>query len=139
MVTYNYPSVGNGGYRWNILQRVFNTIGIEPAGLGDIGDQTVLQFERPLTEEEKVALDAVMANNPTYPPATTNTVFSLLDVWNRRQEIATELGLPYDLYYNESVQGSGDIDTIEIHFKKELTTEEIQRVYDNYPRLLNIK
>jgi hypothetical protein len=80
-----------------------------------------------------------MADNPTYPPATTNTVFSLLDVWNRRQEIATELGLPYDLYYNESVVGSDDIDTIEIHFKKQLTEEEIQRVYDNYPRLLTVK
>jgi hypothetical protein len=139
MTIYYYPTIGNSGYRWNALQRVHNAIGIEPIGLGDVGEQTYLQFDRELTEAEQTTVTAVMADNPTYPPATTNTVFSLLDVWNRRQEIATELGLPYDLYYNESVQGSGDVDTIEIHFKKELTAEEIQRVYDNYPRLLTIK
>jgi hypothetical protein len=139
MATYYYPSVGSSGYRWNVLQRVYNTAGIEPLSLGDVGEQTYLEFSRELTEAEKAAVDAVMADNPTYPPASANTVFTLMDVWNRRAAIAEALGLDYDLYYNESVQGSGDVDLIEIHFKKQLSEAEIQMVYDNYPRLLNLK
>jgi hypothetical protein len=139
MATYYYPSVGSSGYRWNVLQRIANAIGLEPVALGDVGEQTYLEFPRGLTEEEKNAVDAVMADNPTYPPQTANTVFTLMDVWNRRQQIADALGLEYDLYYTESMEGSGDIDLIEIHFKKQLSEAEIQMVYDNYPRLLNLK
>jgi hypothetical protein len=138
MTAYNYPLVA-GGYRWNLLQRIYNTIGILPDSVGDVGEYTVLQFSEPLSEQDKSAVDAIMADDPQQPPTTENTVFSLLDVWNRKEQIADALGLPYDLYYSESVPGSGDVDTIEIHFKKVLNEEELQRVWANYPRLLTHK
>lgn len=138
-MTYYYTSVGSGGYRWNMLQRIFNTVGIEPTETGDVGEQTYVKFTRELTEAEKTLLDGVMADNPTYPPEPNGTRFVIIDVWNRRSEIITAMGIEYKVYYSESVPGSGDVDQIELHFNKTLTTQERNKVASEYQKLITLK
>lgn len=136
---YIYPKV-NGGYRWNLLQRVFNTIGLEPTNLSDVGDTTVLSFSRELTVAEKLLVDGIMADNPTFPPTTINTVYNLKDIWETRQEFATKLGnLPFKIYYNESVPGSNVFDRIELHFDKVLGAAERNKVTDEQSKLMTLK
>lgn len=139
MFDYSYPQV-NGGYRWNLLQRVFNTINLYPTNLSDVGDLTVLSFDRELTPAEKTLVDAIMVDNPTRPPTTTNTVFTLKDIWETRQEFATKLGnLPFKIYYNESVPGSNNFDRIELHFAKVLGAAERNKVVDEQSKLMTLK
>lgn len=138
--TYYYPIVSQTGYRWNMLQRIYNTIGLEPINSGDVGDQTYLTFSRELTVQEKASVDAIMADNPTFPPTTTNTVYSLKDIWETRQEFSTKLGnLQFRIYYNESVPGSGLFDRVELHFLKTLSAAEKNKVVDEQSKLMTLK
>ena len=88
-----------------MLQRILNTIGIEPIATGDTGGQTYLEFTRELTTQEKAQLDAIMADNPTQPPTPVGSRFVIRDVWNQKSLIETSMGFPYKVYYSESTPG----------------------------------
>lgn len=135
---YDYQQV-SGGYRWNMLQRIFNEVGIEPIGSGDVDDRTVLTFSRPLTDTEKQKLDTLMASNPTFPPSTGGTIFVVRDVWNQKTLIEDAMGATYKLYYSESVIGSGDIDQVELHFDQVLTSTQCDKVISEYGKLISLK
>lgn len=137
---YFYPQV-QGGYRWNMLQRCLNEVGIEPIGSGDVGEplQTYLDFSRELTQSEKAILDNVMASNPTLPPAPTGTVFVIRDVWNQKSLIEEQMGFPYQVYYSESNPGSGDIDQVELHFANTLTNPQRNKIVSEYSKLITLR
>lgn len=136
-MNYRYPQV-QGGYRWNMLQRIAHAVGLEPVGTSDVQVdsqwETCLTFSRELTEAEKAALDAVMADNPTFPPSSP-TRFVVRDVWNQRNAIAAAIGVPYRIFYSQSVEG-GEVDQVELHFDRPLTEAEKGRVRDTYARLI---
>jgi hypothetical protein len=143
MFDYQYPQV-TSGYRWNILERVKNEVGIEPINLSDVSISdvwyTVVSFDRELTAEEKTKLDTTMADNPGFPPTEpTNTVYNLKDIYETRLEFSTVLGnLPFFIYYNESTPGAG-FDRIQLHFKKGLSQAEKNKVKDEFSKLLTVK
>ncbi len=144
-MNYTYPQV-EGGYRWNMLQRIYNAIGLEPIGSGDSGGMTFLNFDRELTVEEEETVDAIMADNPTMPPVAVDpasgdskTVFIITDVYNKRDQISAAIGLPYETYYSESVPGSGEVDQIELHFAGPLTQEQKDTVITEYGKLISLK
>jgi hypothetical protein len=136
---YQYTQVTTG-YRWNILERIKNEVGITPTNLSDVSISdvwyTVVSFDRELTAEEKTKLDTLMANNPGYPPTEpTNTVYN----YETRLEFSTVLGnLPFFIYYNESTPGSG-FDRIQLHFKKGLSQAEKNKVVSEFSKLLSVK
>jgi hypothetical protein len=134
---YWYTQV-SGGYRWNMLQRIFNAIGIEPIGSGDVSGQTYLQFSRALTDLERVSVDAIMADNPTFPPVNAGTTYVIRDVWNQKSLFETNLGFSYKIYYSESVPGSGNVDQIELHFGA-LTNTQKNKVASEYAKLIAVK
>src|SRR4051812_17149218 len=101
MFRYWYPQVSTSGYRWNMLARISYAIGIEPQGSGDVGGQTYLEFVRELTSAEQATVVAIMADNPTYPPTTISTVGTIRDVWSQKAYFQQQIGLTYDLYYDE--------------------------------------
>jgi hypothetical protein len=137
---YFYPQIDRSkGYAWNMLQRILNTIGIEPIGSGDVAGQTYLEFSRDLTNAEKAQVDSIMANNPTIPPVDTGSVFIIRDVWNQKDLIATQMGFPYKVYYSESVPGSGNVDQIELHFASTLTTTQKNKIISAYGQLISLK
>jgi hypothetical protein len=80
-----------------------------------------------------------MADNPTLPPVNPGTAFVIADVWNKREEIAAAIGLPYETYYSESVPGSGEVDQIELHFLEQLTDEQKTKVITEYGKLIALK
>jgi hypothetical protein len=133
---YDYPPV-SGGYRWNMLQRILNVIGIEPIGSGDVSDRTVLEFSRELTPQEKAQLDALMADNPTLPPTPAGSRFVIRDVWNQKTLIEQQMGFPYKVYYSESVPGSGNVDQVELHFAQTLTTAQRNSIISAYGKLIS--
>jgi len=140
MTSYRYPQVA-GGFRWNALQRIKKAIGIEPIGTADLVLDvpiTVLTFDRELTRAEKTALDAVMADNPTFPPTTGGTRFIIRDVWNQRSFLEGRLGRSYDLYYQESTPGSGDVDEIVLVFSTTLTTGQRDQVISEFGNLIRV-
>lgn len=143
-MTYQYPQV-TSGYRWNILQRCINEVGVEPTNLSDISISdvwyTVVEFSRELTAQEKSNLDTLMVSNPGYPPTEpANTVYQILDIWETRGEFSTKLGnLQFNIYYNESVPGVSGFDRIQLHFKKALGSAEKNKVKDEHSKLLTLK
>lgn len=137
---YQYPQV-QGGYRWNLLQRILNTIGIEPISVSDAQVDgvfyTFLAFSRELTAQEKVQVDAIMADNPTFPPSGTVRV-KIKDLWEKLADFRASSGLNVKLYFSESVPGSGVIDTLELHTDSPLTTQQKNKVQTAYNNLLTI-
>lgn len=136
---YSYPQISSVGYRWNLLQRILNTIGIEPFALSDVAGETILEFNRDLTAAEKVQVDAIIANNPTLPPANSGSTFTIRDVWNQKDLIGTQMGFLYKVYYSESVPGSGNVDQIELHFSQILTTTQRNKIISEYGKLITLK
>jgi len=135
---YKYTPV-SGGYRWNMMQRIEETVGLRPTMTGDTGGFTVVRFSRELTAEEKALLDSLMADNPTQPPTTGGTKFVVKDIFNQRNTIGAAIGFPYRVYYSESVPGSGNIDLVELHFDKTLTTQERNKVLSEFSKLITLK
>lgn len=134
---YKYTQV-TGGYRWNMVQRIQEVVGIRPNMTGDVGGFTVVNFSRELTPQEKTLLDGVMADNPTLPPTTGGSKFVIKDVFNQKSLIQTAMGFNYSVYYSSS-QGSNVIDQIEIHFPSTLTTIQINKILSEYGKLITLK
>ena len=139
---YNYTQVSNNGYRWNMSQRIFNEMGIKPTMTGDTPDgsdgmKTIVEFSRELTPQEKSTLDAIMATDPTIPPTATCRV-KIGDMWNKLAQFNASSGANFKLYYSQSVPGSGNVDTLELHTDAPLTNQQKTKVQDAYKNLLNI-
>ena len=132
---YIYPQVVDG-FRWNMLKRIKNEVGIEPINLSDTNNETFVYFDRKLTDQEKSTLDSVMKDSPSYPPKTTNTVFKIEDIWERLTKFNSQTGFDFKLYYSESVSGSGKFDQIELHASKQLTDLEQAKVKEEYGKLI---
>jgi hypothetical protein len=142
-MTYTYPNFT--GYHWNAEQRCTNEVGVTPL----YSEQPViygvrnlsLHFDRELTPAEKTKLDTLMASNPGYPPTeAANTVYTLKDIWETRNEFSTVLGnLPFFIYYNESNPGVSGFDRIQLHFKKGLSQAEKNKVKDEHSKLMSLK
>lgn len=129
----------SAGYAWNMVQRILNTIGIKPILTCDTGGQTVIEFTRELTPTEKTQLDTVMVSNPTVAPTNAGTTFVIRDVWNQRAFFQQQIGLTYNVYYSESVPGSGIVDQVELHFPTTLTNTQKNKVISEYGKLVSVK
>ena len=135
---YKYPQIDRTtGYAWNIRQRCLNELGISPTGSGDSGGFTFINFAEPLTPEQKTALDNLMAGNPSVPPANTCRI-KIGDMWNKLAQFNANSGADFKLYYSQSVPGSGNVDTLELHTNAPLTNQQKTKVQDAYKNLLNI-
>ena len=124
-----------------MTQRIFNEVGLKPTMTGDSPDgaggmKTVINFDRELTPTEKSILDVVMASNPTQPPVASGTVLKIKDIWNRLNDFKLATGLDFKLYYSESIPGSGNIDQIELHAPKILSTQERNKTISEYSKLI---
>lgn len=139
---YSFPQVDRTvGYAWNMSQRILNEVGIKPTMTGDVPDgsssmKTVINFDRELTPTEKATLDVVMASNPTLPPVASGTVLKIKDIWNRLNDFKLATGLDFKLYYSQSVPGSGNVDVIELHASKTLSTQERNKTISEYSKLI---
>jgi hypothetical protein len=137
---YKYPPLDRTvGYAWNALQRIEQEVGLKPDVIGDSSGMTFVNFSRPLTVGEKTILDALMASNPTLPPTNVNTKFVIKDIWSQKSTIETAMGLPYKVYYSQSVAGSGVVDEIQIHFASTLTTTQRNKIISEYGKLITLK
>ena len=137
---YKYTQIDRTvGYAWNAMQRIQEVVGLRPTVMGDTSGFTYVTFSRELTEQEKTLLDALMADNPTLPPTNTNTKFVIRDVWTQKSFIETAMGLPYKVFYSQSVPGSGVVDQIEIQFSKVLSTQERNKIISEYGKLITLK
>jgi hypothetical protein len=137
---YKYPQIDRTqGYAWNAMQRIEQEVGLRPTAMGDSAGFTFVNFSRELTAQEKTILDTLMASNPTLPPTTVNSKFVIRDVWSQKSFIETQMGLPYKVFYSQSVLGSGVVDQIEIQFDKVLTTQERNKIISEYGKLITLK
>ena len=137
---YKYPQIDRTtGYAWNAMERIEQVVGLRPNAIGDSAGFTFVAFSRELTEQEKAFLDSLMASNPTLPPTNANTKFVIRDVWTQKSFIETAMGLPYKVFYSQSVPGSGVVDQIEIQFNKILTTQERNKIISEYGKLISLK
>lgn len=136
---YIYPHA-IGAYRWNMLQRIREAVGVYPTQTGDFdgpdGKVTMIQFDAALTAAQKTALDNLMLANPANPPTPAGTVFKLDDIWEKLAEFNAATGITFRLYYSESVPGSGKIDTIELHANSVLTNTQKTRVKNTFAAIL---
>lgn len=139
MAEYIYNQVAKDGYRWNILQRCLNEVGIEPINCFDTQIdgilKTILSFSRELTIAEKTNLDTLMANNPTLPPTTGGTIFKIDDIWEKLANFRSTTGIQWKLYFSQSV-ANGPIDTIELHAGQTLTTPQKNQTRNAFAALI---
>jgi hypothetical protein len=136
--TYIFPQV-NGGYRWNMFQRIYYAIGLRQTASWDANGKTYLVFERALTESEETLLNDIMNNDPTNPPATTNTEFKVKDLYEFQTDLMNSMGLSFKMFFSESISGSGRIDMINLQFDKVLTSQEKNKVINMYQSLIDLK
>jgi hypothetical protein len=138
MMEYYYPQVS--GYRWNMLQRLKKAVGREPVSSGDIQMSgvwmTFLRFNPPLSAGEESLVAAVMADNPCYPPSTFGARFRIDDLWERLGDFRAATGIQFDLYFNESVPGSGVVDLLELHSPSPLTNQQRNQVKSAFASII---
>jgi hypothetical protein len=138
MAEYVYPKT-QGGYPWNMLQRVKIALGLDIySGEMQIDGiwKTVLHFPRNLSRDEKTALDAIMASNPTRPPATANTRFFVGDLFEYLGRLKSATGIHLDLFVTEEVLNSGKFDRLELHANRVLSSAEKTSLRAAYANLL---
>lgn len=136
---YDYPQV-IGGYRFNMLQRIFKECGIWPLDCPDIMIdgvwRTVPTFDIALSAEQKSALDILMADNPTFPPTPTGTKFQAIDLYENRATLSTKWGKNFWVWWDESVRGSGSFDKVLLYFDDNLSIAQRNAVRTEYGNLL---
>ena len=138
MNEYKYNQIDRTvGYAFNAMERIEQSVGLRPNAIGDSSGQTFVNFSRELTAGEKTILDTLMASNPTLPPTATCRV-KIGDMWNKLAQFNTSSGANFKLYYSQSVPGSGNVDTLELHTDAPLTNQQKTKVQDAYKNLLNI-
>lgn len=125
-----------------MIQRIKEEVGVEPIATHDIqeGDswKTEIVFSRELSTQEKNKLDSVMTDEPTKPPSTSKTILKIKDIWENRESFKESIGnLKFDVFFTESVVGSGKIDQIELHFKDDLTLVQKELVKVEYGKLIS--
>lgn len=132
---YYYPKITSGGYRWNLLKKCLWEIGIEPIGISDVGEQTILEFSRELTQEEKSLLNDIMANDPQNPPSYGERLF-VKDIQEDISDIKNETGLTkLRLFFTESVKGSGNVDRLCFWHPTPLTQVQKNKLRTAYTNL----
>lgn len=132
---YIFPQVV-GGYRWNLLKRCLHEVGIEPSCVSDVGEKTIVQFDRALSDAEVEALDALMNDNPTYPPSNSGTVLTVDDIWEQFSAFKQNAGVDLKMYFSEKDPGSGNINQIELHSTEVLTQEQKDSIKTAYANLI---
>jgi len=137
---YKYPQV-IGGYRWNILKRCLKEVGVEPLYVGDMPENSILYtfvvFSAPLTAPQEAALNTLMSNNPQFPPSPgANTRFIIKDIYEFFDQFEADVGVGLDIYFSETVPGSGEINRIEIIANKAMTNAEKNKLRNAYSSLI---
>lgn len=135
---YKYPKI-TGGYHWNMLMRCEIEVGIKPIGCHTTNTETVIQFNNPLTNAQKILLDTLMVNNPSFPPVSVGTVFKIEDIWERLGNFRVQSGINFNMYFSESIANSGKIDMIEIHAPSILTNQQINKVKTEFAKLITVQ
>jgi hypothetical protein len=143
--SYDYPQVrreSEGGYTFNMITRIIKDVGIEPFNTSDVQFggvwRTVIDFTVALTAPQKAALDALMANDPCFPPTPTGTRYVSLDLYENRALLRTKFNKTFWIWWQESVPGSGSFDRVLIYFDDVLTTGNRNTVASEYSKLLSL-
>jgi len=130
-MTYRFEQV-SGGFRYNLLKRCLHEVGIEPIGCHDEGEETVVIFDRELTEYENKKLQFLMKDNPTFPPKRSNHIFRIVDIGEWIDYFNKATGIEFHLYCNHLE----DIDVLELHTNDHLTWGQVQNVRTQYSKLM---
>ena len=140
---YEYIYDQTTGYKWNTISKIARDLGINS---GDVwsGDnqldgvwKTIIYTRVELTDQQKVILDSIMIDDGR-PPSTQNSIIMIKDIQEFQQEMKTSSGINFEIYYSESVPGSGKFDLIELHFDKNLTNQEKSKLISSYGDLANV-
>ena len=132
---YYYPKAG-GDYRWHIQQKCLLAIGREPVAMMDTSDnQTMLRFDPPLDTGEETLISDIfidpgeVCNAPTV--AVANNKYHIKDIYEWRDELATNIGFPVQLWFVKSAPEKEVPDMIELQFAgRILTTQDKKAVTD---------
>jgi len=137
--TYFYPKVDRtAGFFANILEEIEYRLGRAPYNYasGDTGDQTWIIFDPPLSTEEKVVVDEIMAHGCAPPPPEDGeTVFEITDLHSNIRQVALDMGLDPDkvrLRYGKSALNLKDCDKIYIYTGAKLDASGIEKVKLTY-------
>lgn len=107
-------------------------MGVEPVGCHDQEDNTVLIFDRELSEQEKQRLDSLMNNDPTFPPKS-KTIFRIVDIGEKLDWFNEQCGIGLRLFCS----GNERTDVLELHTEQELTEEQKQKVKQVFSNLIS--
>lgn len=128
---YGFPIV-TSGYRWNLLKRCQYEVGLEPTCISDVGEQTVIAFERELTAQELSALSALMEDSPQNPPNGMEQIL-IKDLDSCFEQLKADSGLlDLQYYFVESQPGSGVFDRIALCHEGPLAEEQKLAVKNAY-------
>lgn len=131
---YLYPTVG-GAYRYNLIQKCAIVIGRPPSALMDTGDHTIIRFDPPLSDEDKVLLDSLLVDPPTAcdaPKAPPGSSFIIPDLFDSgfKENLSEMLGCEVYVWFSKSTPDAPRPDLVELQFSKELSAQDKQLVVD---------
>ncbi len=132
---YFYPRDTSGDYRWHIQQKVKLAIGRNPCAIGDVpdSDQTCIQFDPALDPADEATLAALFADGSqmsTPPEAPKGQAYVIRDAYysNFIPDLAAELGCDVIMWFPKSDSSKKNSDRIELHFSKDLTSSDKNKV-----------
>jgi len=104
---------------WSIRQKIFFALGIDTSEISMWADSenTYVDFQADLTSEQIDTVNAIVNHADAQGPDTNlqiiNNAYIMRDIWVWRQQIATESGIDFSVWFRSSgTFGSGVLDEI---------------------------
>lgn len=123
-------------YTWNLLKKIEVSIGQRPLSIHITNGEIHIQFEMLIDNHQKEIVDKIMADkDPSIPPKSP-TVFLIKDLDEHIDIFEKEIGIKCSHYFSKI--NSETLNTIELHFEKELTEKQIFKIYKIYSTFIEI-
>lgn len=138
---YYYSKDIGDGYRYNIIQKCFYTIGREPIAMMNTPDnKTMLRFDPSLSSADELLIADLFSDSSivSKPPVVTvqNNKYQIKDIYEFRQELTAACGFEVQVWFGKSSSKVSRPDIVELQFgNRLLTISDKKKVVDAIKKL----
>ena len=134
---YPFPLVTSKGYGWHLLYKCFLKVGKWPASVNTTDSETVVMFDRELTDSETAILNDIMKDpEKVLDPIEGAAIFEIKDLYETLDEFNAEAGTALTIWFMKSDESKIRPDRILLISEKKLLDKEVEKVMSTYAGMI---